>query len=100
MDIPHRKTWDSCTDEAKVFETEEDGTDLVYWRVHFPRLMAKRDYVFARRYCIKRLLSSDWSHCDQILGSVTSVMTLSHVIYAVILGSVTSDGTLGCSATV
>lgn len=51
-----RESWDSNTDE--IVQLVSNKADLaeyfeqVYWRVNFPRPLAKRDYVFARRHVI------------------------------------------------
>ncbi|XP_067947756.1 uncharacterized protein [Watersipora subatra] len=53
MNIAHRQHWDTNTDAIEIFDTRDASqTELVYWRVNFPRLMAKRDYTIARRHLV------------------------------------------------
>ena len=53
VNLTHRKEWDASTDNigliSKTGGDECDETDLIYWRINFPRMMSKRDYVYARR---------------------------------------------------
>ncbi|XP_077996931.1 LOW QUALITY PROTEIN: phosphatidylcholine transfer protein-like [Glandiceps talaboti] len=63
MDLEYRKKWDGYVSELK--EISEAGKNGVYWRVHFPFPMSKRDYVYMRQL---REFDIDNNHVWAVLG--------------------------------